>query len=315
MSNDQSIIPHLWFDTQAAEAAELYCSLFPQSKIISRHVIKDTPVGDCDILSFDLWGQSFEAANAGPGSPALNPAISLMINFDPQFFADHQDPEQAARDAIKHIWERFSDGGKPLMELGEYDFSKLYGWIQDPYGMTWQLILSDPDGGPPRPPIMPHMLFVGDNCGKAEEAGNFYQSVFPVSQNGMLVHYPPGMPPETEDTVMFSDFQLGQTWVTAADSADNHEFAFNEAASFIIPCKDQSEIDYFWDKLSATPDAEQSGMLKDRYGVSWQVVPENLNTLMFTGNDKQCRAVADSISKMKKLDIAALHKVFEAQGA
>ncbi|WGK69484.1 VOC family protein [Candidatus Haliotispira prima] len=311
MKFDKAIIPHLWFDSQAVEAAEFYCSLFPDSGIISKSVIKETPSGDCDRLSFVIWGQKFEAVSAGPYC-ALNPSISLMINFDPLFFQDCKNPEKAARDKLSGIWSQLRDGGRTLLELGEYDFSKFYGWVQDRYGLTWQLILTDP-GGDPRPPVMPSFLFVGDNCGRAEEAGRFYQSIFPSSKEGMTVHYSAGMEPDSEDTVMFSDFQLGETWLTAADSAFNHQFRFNEALSLIIPCQDQDEINYFWNALSAVPEAEQCGWLKDKYGVSWQVVPQDLHNMIAEGNDNQKRAVTKAFLKMKKFNLAELHRAFEEQ--
>jgi predicted 3-demethylubiquinone-9 3-methyltransferase (glyoxalase superfamily) len=309
LKSDKVIIPNLWFDRHAVEAVELYCSLFPESRIISRNVIKDTPSGDCDLLSFELWGQRFEAINGGP-QIQLNPSLSMMVNFDPLFFQEQKDPEAAARNELNKLWNQLSRGGESLMELGEYDFSTLYGWLKDRYGMSWQLILTDP-GGDPRPPIMPSMLFVGDNCGKAEEAGSFYRTLFSSSAEGLLVKYPAGLETEKEGTVMFSDFKLGETWMTASDSAYDHQFQFNEALSFIIFCKDQDEIDYYWNKLSAVPEAEQCGWLKDKYGVSWQIVPENLNQLMEEGSDRQKQAVTKAFLKMKKFNIAEIHRVFE----
>jgi len=270
MIKNHVIVPHLSFNTQAIEAAEFYCSIFPNSKIISKNPTREIPTGE--YISFKLWGQRFEAKNSGL-KLAINPSISFMINFDPLFFKEHDDPEKAARNKMTDLWKNLRVGGQVLMELGEYDFSKYYGWIQDRYGTTWQLILTDP-GGDPRPSIMPSMLFVGKNCGKAEEAGNFYQMLFPLSQKGLLVFYPPGMEPEKEDTIMFSDFKLGDTWITASDSAYDHKFQFNKALSFIIHCKDQNEIDYFRSKLSMVPEIEQSGWLEDKYGVSWQIVLE-----------------------------------------
>ncbi len=309
MIQKQQIIPHLWFDTEAVEAVEFYCSVFPDSRILKRRVIPDTPSGDCDYLTFELWGQRFEALSGGSRF-ALNPSISMMVNFDPLFFRDQDDPELAARTKLNELWSQLSRDGLALMELGSYDFSPLYGWIQDRFGMTWQLILTDP-GGDPRPSIMPSMLFTGDNCGKAEEAGSFYQSLFPSSEMGMLVKYPPGMGQESVDTVMFSDFRLGDTWITAMDSSYNHQFGFNEALSYMVYCRDQEELDYYWCKLSAVPEAEQCGWLKDRYGVSWQIVPLELNSLMETGSEQQNKAVIKALLDMKKIDLSGLKRVFE----
>lgn len=296
----------MWFNTQAVEAAEFYSSLFPDSKILSRNVIKDTPSGDCHTISFEVWGQRFEAISAGPQFD-LNPSISMMVNFDPLFFQEYENPKKAATDELNKIWTELGKGGMALMELGEYEFSSLYGWILDRFGMTWQLILTDP-GGDPRPPVMPSMLFVGDNCGRAEEAGTFYRSIFPAAEEGLMVKFPEG-------TVMFSDFKLGESWITVGDSDYDHQFQFNEALSYIISCKDQEEIDYFWEKLSAHGEAEQRGWLKDKFGVSWQIVPEDLSRMLDEGSEKQKEAVTGAFLKMNKIDIAELQRIFKEQGS
>jgi len=305
------LVPHLWYDAQAVEAAEFYCSLFPDSKIIARSVIYDTPSGNCDYLTFELWGQRFEAISAGPNY-TFNPSISFMVNFDPLFFQADKDPRQAARDKLDEIWKKLGDGGRVLMELGEYDFSRRYGWIQDKYGLSWQLILSD-SRGEARPPIMPSLLFVKENCGRAEEAGNFYLSIFPDSARGIIARYPAGMEPDREGSTMFSDFRLGAIWITATDSAYNHEFQFNEAVSFTIYCNDQEGIDYFWDRLSAVPEAEQCGWLKDKYGVSWQIVPEELSRFLEAGSEKQRQAVTNAVLQMKKIEIGELRGAYASE--
>ena len=152
----QKINPHLWFDKEAKEAAEFYTSVFPNSKIVNASVIRNTPSGDCDIVSFNVLGYSFMAISAGPFFK-LNPSLSFMINFDPS-----QDAE--ARMKIDDIWAKLSEGGVALMPLGAYPFSERYGWIQDKYGVSWQLILTNP-GGEKRPPLIPSLMFVGNNCG------------------------------------------------------------------------------------------------------------------------------------------------------
>src|SRR3989344_8683606 len=240
----QKIIPHLWFDKEAKEAATFYVSVFSsldvaqgKSKITNATTIKDTPSGDCDIVSFDLWGYSFMAISAGPIFK-INPSISFMINFDPS-----QDKDAKTR--IDEMWAKLSEGGKALMQLDKYPFSEHYGWIQDKYGLSWQLILTKPEGEE-RPLLIPSLLFVGDVCGKAEEASDFYLSVFKDSKRGAIVRYPDGMEPDKQGSVMFTDFKLLGKWFAAMDSAHKHDFAFNEAISFIVNCEDQEEIDFYW---------------------------------------------------------------------
>jgi predicted 3-demethylubiquinone-9 3-methyltransferase (glyoxalase superfamily) len=290
----QIIIPHLWYDKEAREAADFYVSVFGRnSEVKDLSTIHDTPSGSADIVSFTIWGYDFMAISAGPYFQ-LNPAISFMVNFDPS-------QDEDARQRIDEVWARLSEGGQALMPLDEYPFSPRYGWVQDKYGLTWQLIFTDPEGEE-RPLIIPSLLFVGDVCGRAEEASDFYLSIFDDSKRGAMARYPAGMAPEREGTVMFTDFKLAGQWFVAMDSAQDHDFAFNEAVSLLINCKDQAEIDYYWDKLSAVPEAEQCGWVKDQFGVSWQIIPENMGQLMNRNLEKTTPAML----AMKKIIIADL---------
>ncbi|MES2931222.1 MAG: VOC family protein [Patescibacteria group bacterium] len=301
----QKIIPHLWFDKQAKEAADFYVSAFKNSKITSFSTIKDTPSGDCDIVAFELNGFTFNAISAGPYF-TLNPAISFMLNFDPSKGAD-------AEADLNELWKALSEGGKELMALGEYPFSKWYGWIEDRFGVSWQLILTNPDGED-RPFIIPSLLFIGDSNGKAKEASDYYLSVFKDSRRGALAYYPAGMEPQKEGAVMFTDFQLEGQWFTAMDgSGDDHKFAFNEAVSLMVRCDSQEEIDYYWEKLSAVPESEQCGWLKDAFGVSWQIVPTAMDAMMENGTPEQKARVTQAFLQMKKFDIAKLEEAYAGE--
>ena len=299
MSLVKPITPHLWFDTQAREAAAFYCDLFPESQVDSVTTLHNTPSGDCDVVAFTLHGQPFMAISAGPMF-TFNPSVSFFVNFDPS-----REPDAAAR--LERTWAALIDGGQALMPLDAYPFSKRYGWVQDRYGLSWQLILSDPDGDP-RPPIVPSLLFTGEVCGKAEEAGAFYRSVFDGSQAGQLVRYPDGASPDAPGSVMFSDFRLGDTWFAAMDSAHPHGFGFNEAISFVVTCRDQAEIDRYWAQLSSVPEAEQCGWCKDRFGLSWQITPAVLDELMTRGDRATVDRVTRAFLDMHKLDVAAIEK-------
>jgi predicted 3-demethylubiquinone-9 3-methyltransferase (glyoxalase superfamily) len=294
----KKIIPHLWFDTEAKEAAEFYASVFSGSKVTNVTTLHDTPSGDCDVVSFTLRGEPFMAISAGPLFK-FNPSVSFFVNFDPS-------REKDAEKNINVVWEKLIDGGTVLMPIEEYPWSKRYGWIQDKYGVSWQLILTNPEGEE-RPEIVPSLLFVGDNNGKAEEAMHFYLSVFKPSKAGTLMHYGPGQEPNKEGAVMFADFRLLDTWFSAMDGGSpEHGFAFNEAISFIVKCDTQEEIDYYWEKLSAVPESEQCGWLKDKYGVSWQIVPTVMDEMMESGDEGKTARVTEAFLKMKKFDIAAL---------
>lgn len=298
----QKIIPHLWFDREAREAAEFYTSVFPDSKITHVSTLHNTPSGDTDIVSFELAGYAFMAISAGPLFK-FNPSISFFINFDPS-----RDPN--ARQNLDAMWDKLSQGGTALMPLQEYPFSKHYGWIQDKYGLSWQLILTNPEGEE-RPFIVPSLLFVGEVAGRAEEAINLYLSIFKDSKMGAIQRYGPGQEPDQEGSVMFADFMLAGQWFVAMDSAYPHEFAFNEAISLLVNCDNQAEIDTYWDKLTAVPEAEQCGWLKDRFGLSWQVSPTDMDVMMRDGSPEQIARVTEAFLKMKKFDLAELRKAYQ----
>ncbi|TNJ66082.1 VOC family protein [Paenibacillus hemerocallicola] len=299
---NQNIVPHLWYDKEANEAAEFYSSIFPDSKITNVVTFHDTPSGDSQLVSFELWGQKFMAINAGPYFK-FNPSVSFIVNVDPS-------REKDASEKMNEIWNKLSEGGSVLMPLGKYPFSEKYGWIQDKYGLTWQLILTNPEGEE-RPTIVPSLMFVGDKCGRAEEAIHFYLSVFKNSKKGHFARYPQGMEPDKEGTIMFSDFMLENQWFAAMDSARDHKFSFNEAISLMVYCDTQEEIDYYWDKLSAVPASEQCGWLKDKYGVSWQIVPREMDEMMSDSTPEQFARVSKATLKMKKLNLTELRKAYE----
>lgn len=153
----------------------------------------------------------------------------------------------------------------------------------------------------------------GAVAGRAEEAVDFYISVFRNSRRGIVARYGKDQEPDREGTIMFSDFMLGEQWFAAMDSGREHRFAFNEAISLLIPCETQEEVDYFWEKLSVDPNAEQCGWLKDRYGVSWQVWPTAVGEMMINGTPEQTARVTRAFLPMKKFDIAALQRAFRGE--
>jgi predicted 3-demethylubiquinone-9 3-methyltransferase (glyoxalase superfamily) len=299
----QKIVPHLWFDKEAVEAAKFYCSVFRSSELTSVTTLHGTPSGDCDLVSFNLSGYEFMSISAGPLFQ-LNPSVSFMLNFDPS-------KDKGAQQYLDDSWGKMLPGAKVLMEIGEYPFSKRYGWLQDKFGVSWQFMLTDPSGTY-RPFITPSLLFTGSVCGKAEEATDFYISTFKDSKRGFIARYPSGMEPDQEGTIMFTDFMLEKQWFAAMDSAHEHAFAFNEAISFLVRCDSQEEIDYYWKKLSAVPESEQCGWLKDRYGVSWQITPAIMGEMFRKGTPEQIDRLTQAFLPMKKLDIAALQAAYNS---
>ena len=392
------ITTHLWFDTQAGEAAEFYVSAFRNAKINGKYVLNNTPSGSVDVVDMTIEDHDFTLISAGPYFK-INPSISFFVNFDPS-----QDKDAKAH--LDELWTKLSPGGQALMPLQKYPFSEWYGWIQDKYGVSWQLILTNPKGEP-RPMIVPSLLFTKAGVGKADEAIDFWVSVFKNSKRGTTARYPKGMEPDKEGNVMFADFMLGNQWFAAMESAQPHAFAFNEGVSLMVHCKDQEEIDYYWEKLSAVPESDlpaprpdtfyvyvllcgdgsmyigqtqdikkrwrehesgagaeytknfkptqvihyeefptrqaavdreqklktgfgrkwlkrewkagrtrqagQCGWLKDKYGVSWQIVPDAMDEMMAKGTPDQIGRVTQAFLKMKKFDLAELKKVYEGE--
>jgi predicted 3-demethylubiquinone-9 3-methyltransferase (glyoxalase superfamily) len=289
----QKIVPHLWYDKEAEEAAEFYASVFPESKVTNVSKITDTPSGDCDVVSFNLWRHDFMSISAGPLFK-FNPSISFIVGCD-------------TKEQVDGLWEKLIEGGSALMPLDTYPFSDWYGWVQDKYGVSWQLIFTKPEGDE-RPRIVPAFMFIDYNLGKAEEAINFYLSVFKNTKSGNIMQYGAGQEPSLEGTVMFADFMLEGVWLAAMDSAGPHEFNFNEAISLMVKCDNQAEIDHYWEKLSAVPESEQCGWLKDKYGVSWQIVPTAMDKMMESDDKEKTARVTQAFLKMKKFDIAELEK-------
>lgn len=291
----QKISPHLWFNKEAKEAAAFYASVFPNSAVTSVTTLEGTPSGTVDLVSFQVLGSSFLAISAGPFF-TLNPSISFLVSC-------------RAAEEVEEYWQKLASGGKPLMELGEYPFSKKYGWIQDRFGVSWQL-MQMPENAPSSG-IVPTLMFIGKNAGKAEEAMNFYLSIFPHARIEHIDRYGEGETLDAPGTIRHAGFVLADLPFAIMDSAYAHNFALNEAVSFIIHCENQAEIDYYWEKLSAVPEAEQCGWLKDKYGVSWQVTPTIMDEMLRTSDQERRARVTQAFLQMKKFDIATLQKAFD----
>jgi predicted 3-demethylubiquinone-9 3-methyltransferase (glyoxalase superfamily) len=307
----QKITPALWFDKNCEEAVNFYTSAFPNSSIktIKRYPdgMNEGPMqgmgGKVLTAVFELDGLTFQALDGGPYFK-LNPAISFMVNFDPS-----RNPDAAAD--LDVLWSKLSEGATVRMPKQEYPFSKMYGWVEDRFGVNWQLILTNPDGEP-RPNIIPSLMYTKDASGKAEEAANFYVSLFTNSRMGTVAKYPDGMPAGVPGGVMFEDFMLDGQWFAAMDAGQEHDFRFNEAVSFSVETADQEETDFFFKSLSAVPESEQCGWLKDKYGVSWQIVPKRMAELLSSSDQEKSTKALSAMLKMKKIDIAGLEAAYNS---
>lgn len=293
MATHQKISYCLWFNQEAEEAANFYAGVFKNVKIsnIARSPA-DTPSGKAGTVltvSFNIEGQQFMGLNGGPQFKP-NPSISFFVHCK-------------TASEVTRLWKKLSDGGIIRMPLDKYFFSKKYGWIEDKFGISWQLILAEDEI---KQIIVPCLIFVKNVYGKASEALHFYTSVFKNSKIGNISPYGKGMEPEKENSIAYSEFQLEHQWFSLMESAREHTFQFNEGISFVVNCDTQKEIDSYWKKLSAVPQAEMCGWLKDKYGVSWQIVPSALPKLIMNKDPKKSKRVMEALMKMKKLDIAEL---------
>lgn len=298
----QHIIPHLWFTDDAREAAEFYTSVFPGGKItsVSRYPLTGLPDFLRDMagtelgFEFEILDCRFMGINGGEAPFSPSPAVSFFVICD-------------TPDEVDSLWEQLGRGGSELMPLGTYPFSPRYGWVRDRFGISWQLT-THPDAEQPEQRVVPALMFTGANTGRAEEAMSFYSGVFPGSRPGSdVARYSPDNAPEDgmAGLVMSAGFTLAGQRFMAMDSGRQHDFTFTEAVSFLVSCRDQQEIDAYWAALSADPAAERCGWLKDRYGLSWQIVPANLGELLRGADGSVDGEAFAAFLNMKKIELAA----------
>lgn len=304
MSDDKSfpgIAPCLWLDDQAEEAARFYTGIFPDAEVtgVARYPESfdnpgGMPRGSVMTVEFELGGQAFTALNGGP---------HFTMNATISFFAQATDVAEVERMA-----EALADGGTYLMELGEYSWSARYAWVQDRYGVSWQVMFAEERW--PGPMMTPCLMFAGDVHGRAGEALELYADVFPGGSIQVLERYTGDEGPE--GTLKHGRVSLGGRQLVAMDSHLAHGVRFNEAVSLQVLCRDQAEVDHYWAKLSADGEEGPCGWLKDRFGVSWQVVPTRFADMMKAGatNRPGYERVFGAMLDMKKLDIGALERAY-----
>jgi predicted 3-demethylubiquinone-9 3-methyltransferase (glyoxalase superfamily) len=299
----QKIIPFLWFDDRAQEAVGLYTSTFKNSKILyssyySKAGAKVSGMSEGTLMSvsFEIEGQGFAAINGGPVFK-FTPSVSFLVAC-------------GTIEETGYIWSRLSENGEPMMDLGEYPFSKKYGWTRDAYGMSWQVMYMGDRKISQK--IVPTVMFSGSQSGNAETAVNFYASVFKNSGIGSILRYTKEDAPDIEGTIRHVGFTLEKQEFAAMDSNRDYDFSFSEANSFMVKCKNQREIDNYWDDLTSGGGQEGvCGWLKDRFGMSWQVVPEILDKMLRDSDAAKVERVSHAFLEMKKFDIGLLEKAYD----
>ena len=274
---NNKIHPCIWCNHNAASIAGFYVSVFPDAKIVT-----ENPV----VAMISIGGQNIMLLNGGDEFRPT-PALSLMFL-------------STSEEEIESIYNKLLEGGISLMPLGEYPFSTKYGWINDKYGVSWQLYTGKAEDIIQR--VVPTLMFTGYNNGKAREAADFYMNIFPNSKLQGMLEYT-GAEEETAGHIMHGEFMIDNYLIGIMDSSLDHKFNFTEGISLVVNCKDQQEIDAYWSQLIAGGGTESMcGWLKDKYGISWQILPENIGELVQTKNG------GEALMKMGKIIITDLER-------
>jgi predicted 3-demethylubiquinone-9 3-methyltransferase (glyoxalase superfamily) len=242
---------------------------------------------DNQAVQFEIEGTKVMGLNGGPMFK-INPSISLFVTC-------------TTNEEIERIWGWLAEGGNAMMTLDKYPWSEKYGWMVDKFGMTWQLMFDELPPG--RQKIIPSLLFVGDQFGKAEQAIKHYSSIFHPSAIHHLELYPEGGD-QPAGHLMFGRFSLNDSQFAAMDGPGEHDFRFNEGVSLVVECENQEEIDYYWEKLTDGGAEVQCGWLRDKFNLSWQVIPKAIGSLM--SDPEKSERVMQKVLKMIKLDLDAL---------
>ncbi|WP_018631181.1 VOC family protein [Niabella aurantiaca] len=279
------IYPCIWFDANGKDAATFYAGIFPDTKIST-----DSEM----VVTIECNGQKLMLLNGGPVFQP-NPSVSFLIANE-----DGQETER--------LYHELIEGGMALMPLDTYPFSKRYGWVQDKFGVSWQLYTGE--RGATIQYLIPTLMFINKQNGRAKEAIGFYTALFPGSKTEGILEYPEGGE-DTPGNVQHAQFHISGYTLGAMDSARDHHFDFNEGISLVVECDTQEEIDRYWNALTADGGAEsRCGWLKDRFGLSWQIIPARLSKLMAAGDQEASGRMMQALMKMNKLDIAALEAAY-----
>lgn len=280
---------HLWFQKdELAKAMDKYGKIFESFKIKSSLEF-DTPFGTCAKgVEFEIDGRVFQAIDAEPAF-TFNPSFSMTLL-------------RSTMEEVNFVWERLlAGGGHVIMPLDKYDFAECYGMLVDEFGLSWQVFYDCERASASE--TIPLFSFP---IGKTKEALDFYTGVFHDSKINEVYYMD-----EEEKNVMFSCVNLNGDDFFASDEFSEDAPVLNESASIVVECDSQEEIDYYWERLSEDAEGGQCGWTKDKFGLSWQIVPKFLNELFFSGDMKQYQKMANAMYEMKKLDIAKLKAAME----
>jgi predicted 3-demethylubiquinone-9 3-methyltransferase (glyoxalase superfamily) len=292
------IVPCLWFDDEAERVADFYTRTFPDGRITAvSHYPESTdnpghkPRGSVLTVEIEIMEQRFTLLNGGPDF-ARNPSVSFFVPL-------------GNAEEVERLFGALAEGGEVMMALGAYPFNERYGWVKDRFGVSWQVMVQA--GGT----IAPCLLFTGPQQGRAEEALRHYASIFPGGKVTAVERYSGDEGPASQ--IKHGRVVLDGQELVAMDSHLEHGFTFNEGISLQVLCDDQDEVDRYWEALSQGGEQGVCGWLKDRFGVSWQVVPRGISDWMSSEDvDARDRAF-EALMVMRKPDVAALQAAFQGR--
>lgn len=285
----QPLIPAVWCDGTMADQARAYAALFPGATIAGQAPADWAPEPGNPGALLDLGGSPLMLIEGGP-MYRPSPALSLFVQVETEA-------------ALRALWAGLAEGGMEMMPLDAYPWARLYGWVQDRWGVSWQLNLGPLAEVGAR--ITPFLTFVGDQAGRARAALDLYARAFPdLVVAGVTDH--DGSGPDPAGTIMHAQVALRGGAMMLSDSAHPHGWGFTPGMSLMVLCPDQAEVDRLWDLFLAGGEPSRCGWLTDAFGVSWQIVPQVLHDIMTTGTpDQKARAVA-AFLPMGRLDGPAI---------
>lgn len=283
---NNNIFPCFLYEKDAKKAADFYCKVFDAKIVVETEFVVD----------LDIFGQKLMLLN-GP-KVEKNASVSFLVNCE-------------SEDEVQRYWDQLLNGGTVLMALNPYPWSEKYGWISDQYGVSWQIMLREKTV---EQKIIPTLMFVNKNNGKAMEAMEFYTKIFPNSKiEDVLKYKDGGSANENPENVQHAHFVINDYTLACMDSSYEHKFDFNEGYSLVVMTDDQEETDCFWNHLTADGGEESvCGWLKDKYGFSWQITPKRLIQLINDPDKEKAEKVMQAMMKMKKIILKDIEEAYNS---
>ena len=240
------IFPCIWFGHDINKAVNFYRDTFTSSKI--KHETSVATVFEIEDFTIVALG--------GVSAKRPNATMSFYVMCETE-------------EEINTIWEKLADNGNILLPFETYPWSTKYGWVEDEYGVSWQLSLGEiSDMGQK---ITPMLMYSGSQYGKAEEAINLYASIFKKSEIKFLLRYQ-GRAEFQNGKISHGQFSLLGKNLAAMDNPSSQDLSFSTGNSIVVNCDTQAEVDYYWNMLTDDEVKSRNGWLKDRFGLSWQIV-------------------------------------------